>query len=271
MKGFLSLVLLLVLGGVAYVGLQRSGVTLPSLSSLAPAPRCSDLHVIVDTSGSLPPASQAAVRAKVRDIVADEWASQVLPGDSLTVWAFDESRTAPIVAVYSTEVTVDQLRPPVVKSRPALGEKVARELDASLGTAPFDRTVSPVVESVAYLANAAPSGSGHSIDVVIVSDFLQTSPKGGVGLVLSESVLREHDEEGLLGLLRSTETSNPSIRKVTMASTYGMSDCSTGQGVPPELHAKVVKAFQRWFEGMGCEVALDPVMPGTAQGAAAAE
>jgi len=220
-----------------------------------------DLHIVLDTSGSLPESSRSALEEQVRSAVADGWAMKAAPDSSVSLWGFAPDPTYPAQPLFRFTLTREKLPPPVIKSRQEVQRHLTDQIANALGAAEFGTRGSPIAESIGFIAQST-GAAGKSADIVVISDFLQTSPDGAPGGVeFTESYLRQATDEQLLADLQRMGARNSCLRRALLVSTYGISNLETRRSVPPDLQQRAVTVFQSWLESLGCEVQMRTVLP----------
>jgi len=233
-----------------------------------------DLYIVLDTSGSLPESSRSALEEQVHGAVADGWAMKAAPDSSASLWGFTSDPTYPVQPLFRFTLTRDKLPPPVIKSRQEVQRQLTDQIANALGPAEFGTHGSPIAESIGFIAQST-GAAGNSADLVVISDFLQTSPDGAAGGVeFTESYPRQAADEQLLTDLQGTGARNSCLRHALLVSTYGISNLETRRSVPPDLQQRALAAFRSWLEWLGRDVQVRTVLPSapdTASGSAEAQ
>ncbi len=218
-------------------------------------PRPTQLHILIDSSASVPQLAQDAMRAKAVE-AADAWCKTATVGSRLTVWTFTTKPAFPVETVFTVEIRTSDLPPPVYQSRRRMRERVTADLASRMHDVGFTAQYSPIVEGVSHIANTATG----EVNLAIVSDLLQTSlPSAKPGLVLTPAYVQSHPQAQLQKSLAQMLAIPPScaLRTVTLCTTYGMVDKSAG--VDPRTHQSAVNAFEGVFSSLGATVTNEPV------------
>lgn len=158
------------------VHVAASGAIVFMLFSLAcgSTRRGEDVHILIDTSGSIP----AELRIRILDsalVDFDDWIGQAEPGHRFTIWWLAPTGSAFPSAHRAW--TMPHLKAPAHRSRKVVAAQLREQVQEAFQRLPDGVSTTPLLESLFYIGATQASSSSGSWRISVFSDLHQESAR----------------------------------------------------------------------------------------------
>jgi len=139
-----------------------------------PSDASRDVHILVDTSGSIP----GELRIRIRESALasfEEWSARATPGDRFTLWWLAPTRSA-FPAAHRGWV-MPHLEAPAHRSRQVVATQLREQVRDAFEHLPTGVATTPLLESIYYIGSTQATSNSGSWRLDLFSDLHQESAR----------------------------------------------------------------------------------------------
>ncbi len=133
-----------------------------------------DVHILIDTSGSIP----EELRIRIRESALasfEKWSARATPGDRFTLWWLAPTRSA-FPAAHRGWV-MPHLKAPAHRSRLVIAKQLREQVHDALERLPAGVATTPLLESIYYIGSTQATSNSGSWRLDLFSDLHQESAR----------------------------------------------------------------------------------------------